>query len=100
VLGDIPSLRENWQSCAIFVTPGDERGLLRAIEQLTGDEALRSSLAEAARLRARAFTAERMARSYLELYRELVARRSAGASAPPRAARSWEDGGGMAVQPY
>ncbi len=99
VLGDIPSLREIWQSSAFFVSPDDEHALRRGIEQLVRDDSLRSSLAEAARARARAFTAERMARSYLELYRELVARRSAGASAPPLATRSWEDEGGMAVQP-
>jgi glycosyltransferase involved in cell wall biosynthesis len=99
VLGDIPALREVWQKSALFVRPDDEQALLNAVEQLVGDDTLRSAMSAAAHGRALFFTAELMGRRYLDLYRELVSRRLAGASTPPRGARSWEDEGGLAVQP-
>jgi glycosyltransferase involved in cell wall biosynthesis len=99
VVGDIPTLREVWQSSAVFVPPDDGQALLDAIEQLVRDDTLRSAMSAAAHGRALVFTAEQMGRRYLELYRELVSRRLAGASAPALGARSWEDEGGMAVQP-
>jgi glycosyltransferase involved in cell wall biosynthesis len=97
VLGDIPSLREIWQDNAVFVPPDDEQALRRAIERLAHNDSQRHALAAAARVRAESYGAERMGRRYLELYRELVSRRAAGAVAPPVAVRPWEDEGGMAV---
>jgi glycosyltransferase involved in cell wall biosynthesis len=97
VLGDIPSLREIWQDNAVFVPPDDEQALRRAIERLAHNDSQRQALSVAARVRAESFGAERMGRRYLDLYRELVARRAAGAVAPPATARPWEDEGGMAV---
>jgi glycosyltransferase involved in cell wall biosynthesis len=99
VVGDIPTLREVWQNSALFVRPDDGQALLDAIEQLVRDDTLRSAMSAAAHGRALLFTAEQMGRRYLELYRELVSRRLAGASPPPLGAHSWEDEGGMAVQP-
>lgn len=75
VLGDIPSLREVWQDAALYVAPDDVDALVEAIERLAGDAAARSRLAAAARARGAEFTAERQARSYLDLYRHVVARR-------------------------
>jgi glycosyltransferase involved in cell wall biosynthesis len=76
VLGDIPTLREIWQDNAVFVPPDDEHALRRAIERLAHNDSQRQALSAAARVRAESFGAERMGRRYLELYRELVARRA------------------------
>ena len=63
VLGDIPSLRENWTGAALFA--GD---LKEALTSLMDDFALRNRLATAARKRALTFTPERMAAGYLAAY--------------------------------
>ena len=81
VLGDIPSLREVWGDAALFVPPDDDRALADALEHLIADDAARAAYADAARQRARRFTAGRMAASYLEVYagviREHIAARAA-----------------------
>ena len=71
VLGDIPSLRENWHDAAVFVSPHDRAGLRAAINELIAGEARRRELAEAARMRARRFSASRMVDRYLKTYRQL-----------------------------
>jgi glycogen synthase len=72
VLGDIPSLRENWEGCAVFVPPDDRAALHRAITRLAGDNRRRARLAASARARARHFTVGAMADRYRRLYRHLV----------------------------
>jgi glycogen synthase len=72
VLGDIPSLRENWEGTALFVPPDDRAALQRAIACLAGDTRRRARLAAAARARARRFTVDAMAERYLRLYRHLL----------------------------
>jgi glycosyltransferase involved in cell wall biosynthesis len=83
VLGDIPSQREVWDDAALFVPPDDADALAGAIEGLIRDPARRMEMAARARRRASRFTAYRMARSYLALYRRLAAR---GAAAEREAA--------------
>jgi glycogen(starch) synthase len=73
VLGDIPSLREQWAGVALFVTPGDEADLAAALNCLIDDDELRLTLAAGARDRAQRNGAERMAASYLRLYELLHA---------------------------
>jgi glycosyltransferase involved in cell wall biosynthesis len=73
VLGDLGSLRENWDGAATFVPPWDEEALAAAIAQLVADERGRRALAARARSRALALTPARMAASYLECYRALAA---------------------------
>lgn len=68
VLGDIASLRENWDSAAIFVDPDDAQALSAALESLIEDETLRYSLAEKAHARALQFSPPRMATGYLAAY--------------------------------
>ena len=68
VLGDIPSLRENWDGAALFVNPEDRTGLERAISHFIENESERRRMASEAYARARTFTPERMARQYLEIY--------------------------------
>ena len=69
VLGDIPTLRENWDGAAIFAPPDDTNALHGALELLIGDDRLRGRLAEKARAVALRFTPERLAQQYMEVYR-------------------------------
>lgn len=72
VLGDVPSLRENWDGAAVFVDPDDRPGLRSAINALIADAERRDLLAAAAACRARRFALPRMARAYGALYDEMV----------------------------
>jgi glycogen synthase len=71
VLGDIPSLRENWDGAAVFVDPDDHAGLQTAIRNLAEHPEQLRTLAGLAQARAQAFSIEKMALKYLELYRTL-----------------------------
>jgi glycosyltransferase involved in cell wall biosynthesis len=68
VLGNIPSLRENWSDAAVFVDPDDRAALQRAIEMLIADAPARERLSRAAAARAAELTVTRMAESYLDVY--------------------------------
>jgi glycogen synthase len=72
VLGDISSLRENWDGAAVFVDPENRSTLQAAINALIADGEQRSRLAAAARRRAGRFTLQRMAQAYAALYRDLA----------------------------
>jgi glycosyltransferase involved in cell wall biosynthesis len=72
VLGDIPSLRENWEGAAVFVGPDDTGALEAALLHLAGNEHRRRCLAAKARERAVSFTPERMAAGYLGAYARLA----------------------------
>lgn len=72
VLGDVPSLRENWEGAALF-------GLDR-LPRLIADPELRAEYAERARQRAQEFPLARTAAAYRDAYRRLssaAARKSA-----------------------
>jgi glycogen(starch) synthase len=79
VLGDIPSLREIWDGAAVFVAPGDEKGLAGALEHLAADAGARARLAGQAAARARTFEIARTARGYAELYSRLASSRAVAA---------------------
>jgi len=81
VLGDIPSLRENWEGAARFVTPGDDEALRSAIQGLSDADGERKALAARAEQRAQQFTVRRMADEYLGVYRAMLASRSELAAA-------------------
>ena len=72
VLGDIPSLRENWDDAAWFVPPGDDRALAAAISSLIDQPEIRNDLARRAVARASALSVGRTADSYLRLYQSLA----------------------------
>ncbi len=72
VLADIPSLRENWDGAALFVPPDDARAWRTTLCCLIACDSRREALGAAARHRAPAFTRERMAARYADLYGELV----------------------------
>jgi glycogen(starch) synthase len=74
VLGDIPSLRENWDGAALFIRPEDLDALEAALNRLLWRNGEREHLAGQARRRALEFTPERMAAGYLAAY-ALLARR-------------------------
>ncbi|MGN6370846.1 MAG: glycosyltransferase family 4 protein [Phycisphaerae bacterium] len=76
VLGDIPSLREIWRDCAIYVPPENVRELVQALRYLIHDSGERARLAGMARLRAREFSPERMAKGYMQAYRKLLSGRT------------------------
>ena len=68
VLGDIPSLRENWDGASRFVLPGDRIGLAAAIRTLIDDDARRRRLAAAAIARAATLPVDRMVAEYVAAY--------------------------------
>jgi glycosyltransferase involved in cell wall biosynthesis len=72
VLGDIRSLRENWDGAAVFVPPEDRRALTAGIQKLIDDAPLREQLAARGRARAAGFTVDRMADAYLSAYSETM----------------------------
>ena len=72
VLGDISSLRENWDGAAVFVHPDDTDRLRASLEVLTRSQDLVNNLAERASERASSFTAKRMARAWRSVYAELL----------------------------
>jgi glycosyltransferase involved in cell wall biosynthesis len=71
VLGDIPSLREVWGGAASYVDSSDGAALCRQIEALIENPPLLRAQADAARARARRYTAGDMARQYADLYEQL-----------------------------
>ena len=72
VLGDIPSLRENWSGAAIFVDAKDPAALRATINALIANPQERTRLAATARDRAHHFTLDRMALAYAALYRDMM----------------------------
>jgi glycosyltransferase involved in cell wall biosynthesis len=71
VLGDIPSLRENWDGCAVFVPVDDPEALTASIRRLIDEPRQLQRFAERARARALELSAERMAEGYLHVYDSL-----------------------------
>src|SRR5690606_33581318 len=61
VLGDIPSLREVWGDCAVFVPPEDHDALEASLRRLMDDDALRRAYAARAAERASRYTPASMA---------------------------------------
>lgn len=87
VLGDIPTLRELWNGAAVFVPPQDEGALETALLTLMNQPELTALLAARARRRALHYSATRMVKHYLALYRRILAARprTAGAAKEVRA---------------
>jgi glycogen(starch) synthase len=72
VLSDLPSLRENWDSAAVFVSPDDDRAWIASLNALAADENKRAELSDAAFARAQYFSGEHMAAAYLHAYASLA----------------------------
>jgi glycogen(starch) synthase len=73
VLGDIPSLRENWDGAAVFVKDASLEG---ALQELIQNESPRRALGRAARGRALQFDINFTAQRYLDLYAQVAACRT------------------------
>jgi glycosyltransferase involved in cell wall biosynthesis len=71
VLGDIPSLRENWAGAAVFIPPRNTERLIETVNSLCEDEPLRRRLARLAESRGRRLSAARMAATYSRSYCQL-----------------------------
>jgi glycogen(starch) synthase len=76
VLGDIPSLRENWNDAAIFVNPSDAVELGRQLRLLIENDPARTELGQLARERALRFDIRNTARSYREAYEAVLSLQS------------------------
>lgn len=72
VLGDIPSLKENWEGAAIFADPGNTKEITEAIEYLIQHDKIRNELADKARERASGFSLKSFSDRYYQLYENLL----------------------------
>lgn len=79
VLSDIPTFREIWGGAAEFVPARDPAAWREIFDALAADPVRVGRLALAARNRAAQMTRERMAGSYLQLYRRLASPKSLAA---------------------
>ena len=77
VIGDIPSLRENWDGAALFVPPDDPRIVADTLRSLIDSKSKREDLQCRARRRARRFSLTRMVNAYVRLYETLLRRNQA-----------------------
>jgi glycogen synthase len=68
VLGDIPSLRENWDGAALFASPDRPEKFRDQLCALIESESLREKQQRAALERARNFSSEKMTGAYLAAY--------------------------------
>src|SRR5437764_3270629 len=75
VLGDIPSLRELWDGCALFVAPDDARELASTLDLLLLDPERGRDLGVLAQQRSRRYGAAAMAEYYVSLYEPLAPKR-------------------------
>ncbi|HET9835113.1 MAG TPA: glycosyltransferase family 4 protein [Rhodanobacteraceae bacterium] len=85
VLGDIDSLRENWEGAALFVPPNDPDALAFTLRRLITDDVLRTRNMARAQRRAMHLTPRAMADAYIEAYDELCLRRRFGSGATTEA---------------
>jgi glycosyltransferase involved in cell wall biosynthesis len=90
VLSDIEGFRELWEGAALFVDARDAAEWRSTLDRLTRDDALREDLQARAARRARCYSLNESANSYIELYRELAGseRESAGRAIKPRPFRN------------
>ncbi len=71
VLNDIPTLKEIWGDAASYFDASDPSSLTALLKQHISDEDYRKAMAAKASERAKDFTVEKMAESYIKIYREL-----------------------------
>lgn len=78
VLADIPTFRELWEGCAVFVNPRDPADIADALHELVASDRLRTHLGSAASERARKYSLDRQADALLSGYSDLAIRAIAG----------------------
>jgi glycosyltransferase involved in cell wall biosynthesis len=72
VLSDIPTHRELWRDCALFVPPRDSDAFARAIGRLLDDRDRRNQCGRAAHARALLYSPERMAARMAGIYARIA----------------------------
>jgi glycosyltransferase involved in cell wall biosynthesis len=72
VLSDLPALKENFHSTAVFVKPRDVDGLAQAIMSLLTDDEKRKMLGERGRSLARQFSWENVAKKELKVLQSML----------------------------
>jgi glycosyltransferase involved in cell wall biosynthesis len=72
VLSDIPTFRELWNGCAIFIHPDDDASAAKAIDTLVQNPGLRSHLGDKARARAALYSVEAMCDGVIAAYRSVL----------------------------
>ncbi len=77
VLGNIPSLRENWEDAAMFVTPDDYASLATNVQYLIDNKAALQHYQRKAKERANGFSIEKTTEIYIEVYQKLISERTA-----------------------
>lgn len=80
VLSDIATFRELWDGAAIFVAHDDETNAADALRRLAANPAERTERGEAARSRAARYTVDAMTAGTLDVYRRVLAGRTAVAA--------------------
>ncbi len=83
VLSDIPSLRENWNSAAEFVSPHDPEEFKSTLQRLIKNPSRIKELAAYAQCRAIQFNPKHMARDYLAVYADVLSNARASKSRRP-----------------
>jgi glycogen(starch) synthase len=81
VLSDIPTFRELWDGCAVFVAPHDDRALAAAVVRLLGDRGYRAERAALSAGRAARYTVEACADATSKAYAAAGAARADAARA-------------------
>lgn len=71
LLSDIPSFRELWTDAALFVSLSSPSEWVTALEMLMADTSLRARLGQAASLRSRLYSRDRMVNSTIALHRQI-----------------------------
>lgn len=71
VLGDIDSLKEIWNDCAVYVDTNDAEALAQTINDLMKDDAMRMRYAQKAMNRAANYSTAALAENYRQVYRQL-----------------------------
>jgi glycogen(starch) synthase len=96
VLSDIPTFRELWDGCAVFVAPHDDRALAAAVVRLLGDRGYRAERAALSAARAADYTVEACAEGTGKAY--AAASTAPTSAAPASAARRANAAGAMAAR--
>jgi glycogen synthase len=98
VLGDIASLRENWDGAAEFVPPDDPGALGAVLGRLIACPDRRRERSRAAAARAARFGIDRTAEEYVRLYEDLGAPRARSRAAERGAVAPMRDGPGSVAE--
>lgn len=72
VLGDIPTLRELWKGCAIFVDPNSPKELIQTLRELIEDPKRREQLGRQAQQHSTRYSVQRKTTRYLQIYGDLI----------------------------